>query len=133
MDMSHKLPILTGDDSPGSGQADVAIDPVCGMKVDKKSAKHTLMHEGHTVYFCSKSCKERFSANPSAFDSKRTDASSGAGQHCCETDEKPPAAAVQPGAIYTCPMHPEVRQVGPGTCPKCGMALEPESFAPPAE
>src|SRR3954451_23083548 len=117
MDMSHKLPILSGDNAPGNGQADVAIDPVCGMKVEKKSAKHTLVHEGHTIYFCSKSCKERFSANPSAFDSKRAAKSSEAAHPCCETDEKRSAAPAQQGAIYTCPMHPEVRQVGPGTCP----------------
>src|SRR5690348_5071241 len=104
MDMSHKLPILSGDGSPGNGPADVAIDPVCGMKVDTKSAKYTLVHEGHTIYFCSKSCKERFSANPSAFDSKRTANSSAPAHSCCETHEKRSAAPVQPGAIYTCPM-----------------------------
>jgi Cu+-exporting ATPase len=88
-------------------------DPVCGMSVDPHAAKHRAEHAGKTWYFCSGRCRERFVAAPERF----------LGEH-----QAPPVDA---GAIYTCPMHPEVRQVGPGDCPKCGMALEP--LAPNAE
>jgi len=83
-------------------------DPVCGMAVDPHAAEHRARHAGHTHYFCSARCREKFVADPSAY---------------LERHEAAPPAA--PGAIYTCPMHPEVQQVGPGACPKCGMALEP--------
>src|SRR6266487_5972276 len=82
------------------------VDSVCGMKVTADPAK-SVSHDGTTYYFCSTCCMERFSADPRRYLEK----------------EKPPETA--PGAIYTCPMHPEIRQVGPGNCPKCGMALEP--------
>ena len=90
-------------------------DPVCGMSVTAQSA-HRLQHEGRPVYFCSARCKEKFAADPAAY----------------PTDPSPTAAPAAPIAqpaadsvIYTCPMHPEVRQDHPGACPKCGMALEP--------
>ncbi len=82
------------------------VDPVCGMKVAADPAK-SVSHDGTTYYFCSTRCMKRFSADPRRYLEK----------------EKPPGTG--PGAIYTCPMHPEIRQVGPGNCPKCGMALEP--------
>ncbi|MFK2919440.1 heavy metal translocating P-type ATPase [Dyella koreensis] len=82
-------------------------DPVCGMNVDPHSAKYRAEHEGHTYYFCAERCRAKFVAEPQRY-----------------LHDKP-AAPVVPGAIYTCPMHPEVQQVGPGDCPKCGMALEP--------
>ena len=87
----------------------LAVDPVCGMKVDPHTAKHRAEHAGRTYYFCSAGCCEKFLADPLRYLHK---------------DQKPPAA-VPEGTIYTCPMHPEVRQVGPGSCPICGMALEP--------
>ncbi len=90
-------------------------DPVCGMSVTAQSA-HRLQHEGRPVYFCSARCKEKFAADPAAYP---TDPPRNAA---------PAAAMAEPaagGAIYTCPMHPEVRQDHPGACPKCGMALEP--------
>ncbi len=132
MDLSHQLPILGGGQSPPESSADVAIDPVCGMKVEKRGAKHTLAHEGTTYYFCCRSCLDRFAANPSQYlGTKPTDTHTTAGSHsCCGHSTSAPrhsAAAAQPGAVYLCPMHPEVHQIGPGTCPKCGMALEPES------
>jgi P-type Cu+ transporter len=83
-------------------------DPVCGMTVDPHTAKHRAESDGHMYHFCSARCREKFVAEPSAYLEGRA--------------TLPPAA---PGAIYTCPMHPEVQQVGPGDCPKCGMALEP--------
>ncbi len=86
----------------------VAIDPVCGMKVDPLSAKHRAVHAGETYYFCAARCREKFMADPQAF-----------------LHGKAAPTPVPAGTIYTCPMHPEVEQVGPGSCPKCGMALEP--------
>jgi P-type Cu+ transporter len=83
-------------------------DPVCGMSVDPLTAKHHAEHEGYAWHFCSARCREKFVADPSAW---------------LEDRLAPPPAP--PGTIYTCPMHPEIRQVGPGHCPICGMALEP--------
>ena len=83
------------------------IDPVCGMEVDPATDLRTD-YQGTTYYFCNPSCLERFTADPAAF-----------------LEPRQPEPVV-PGAIYTCPMHPEIRQVGPGSCPICGMALEPE-------
>jgi len=86
-----------------------AKDPVCGMTVDPHTAKHRHQHEGRTYHFCSSGCLTKFAADPKKY------------------LEKSPVAptSVPEGTIYTCPMHPEVRQVGPGSCPICGMALEP--------
>jgi Cu+-exporting ATPase len=85
-------------------------DPVCGMLVDPHTAKHRHQHEGRTYYFCSGGCLAKFKAEPVKYlgDAAQTD-----------------AAIVPEGTIYTCPMHPQIRQVGPGSCPICGMALEP--------
>ena len=82
-------------------------DPVCGMTVDPAPARHHAEYAGHTHYFCAAGCREKFMADPSAY-----------------LGEKAPVATPA-GTIHTCPMHPEVRQVGPGDCPRCGMALEP--------
>ena len=90
--------------------ADTIRDPVCGMTVDPHKTPHRHEHEGRTHYFCSAGCLTKFSADPQ----KYLDPSQG----------KAPAD-VPEGTIYTCPMHPEIRQVGPGSCPICGMALEP--------
>jgi len=82
-------------------------DPVCGMLVDPQHAAGSMEYRGRTYYFCSQSCAAKFRSDPESF-------------------LKPPSApAEQAGVEYTCPMHPEVRQNGPGACPKCGMALEP--------
>ena len=95
-------------------------DPVCGMTVTPQSP-HTLQHEDKPVYFCSAGCKGKFAANPA----KYLAAAQGIGT---PGSAQAPAMfePVVAGAIYTCPMHPEVRQDKPGACPKCGMALEPE-------
>ena len=90
--------------------AETATDPVCGMKVTIAGAQHTSVHDNHTYYFCSERCHTRFTAEPQ--------------RYLRATPAAPPAAP--PGTIYTCPMHPQIRQVGPGNCPICGMALEPE-------
>ncbi len=88
----------------------MATDPVCGMKVDPATSKHRVEHEGGTFHFCSASCRAKFVADP---------------QRYLVQKAATPAALAAEGAIYTCPMHPEIRQVGPGSCPICGMALEP--------
>jgi P-type Cu+ transporter len=88
---------------------DTVRDPVCGMSVDPATSKHRFEHRGETFHFCSAGCRTKFAADPAKYLDKR---------------EVEPALAA--GTIYTCPMHPEVRQVGPGSCPICGMALEPE-------
>src|ERR1700722_3483129 len=97
------------------GEADKApapaIDPVCGMKVTRETAKHRFAYRGQDYFFCSARCRECFEAEPEKF-----------------LKPKQPEAAPA-GTIYTCPMHPEVRQVGPGSCPICGMALEPEQVS----
>ena len=90
--------------------ADELKDPVCGMSVSE-SSEHHHRHDGRDFYFCSARCRSRFAENPASFLEKS--GSETAPEHS--------------NAWYTCPMHPEVRQRGPGTCPKCGMALEPEA------
>jgi Cu+-exporting ATPase len=99
--------------------AGTAVDPVCGMDVERSTAPFRLDHEGQTYYFCSESCSRRFQADPRRFVApERVPAA--------PMEAAPPAAgqAAKP-VIYTCPMHPEIRQSEPGTCPICGMALEP--------
>jgi P-type Cu+ transporter len=97
----------------GSGEkAALATDPVCGMRVDPATAKHRFAHQGQDYFFCGARCRERFEAEPEKF-----------------LQAREPAPAAPAGAIYTCPMHPEVRQAGPGSCPICGMALEPEQVS----
>ncbi len=88
-------------------------DPVCRMTVDAETAKHRAEHAGQTYYFCSAGCRTKFVADPARYLEPKDDAKSD----------------VPADAIYTCPMHPEIRQVGPGACPICGMALEPVEFA----
>lgn len=90
------------------------IDPVCGMTVDPATAKHRHTHAGREYVFCSESCKKKFAANPAQYLGE-TSRAAAAAQHPAN-DQR----------VYLCPMDPEVRQIGPGTCPKCGMALEPE-------
>ncbi len=86
-------------------------DPVCGMNVDPTATPHRFEANGVTSYFCSAHCREEFAVDPAKYTEPTT--------------VKPPASA--PGIIYTCPMHPQIRQQGPGNCPICGMALEPET------
>jgi Cu+-exporting ATPase len=88
---------------------DALKDPVCGMTVTAQSAHH-LEHAGRTYYFCSAKCQAKFAAGPDKYVAR---------------DEGTPPQAAEPGTIYTCPMHPEIRQDHPGNCPKCGMTLEP--------
>jgi Cu+-exporting ATPase len=84
-------------------------DPVCGMTVDPATSKYRFDYHGKTVHFCSAGCKAKFAADPRAY-----------------PESRPAKPDAPDGTIYTCPMHPQVRQVGPGSCSICGMALEPE-------
>jgi P-type Cu+ transporter len=86
-----------------------ARDPVCGMSVDPATAKNHATHAGQSHFFCSAGCRTKFVADPSKY-----------------LSPAPPKSAEPTGTIFTCPMHPEIRQEGPGACPICGMALEPE-------
>ncbi|MBX9699456.1 MAG: heavy metal translocating P-type ATPase, partial [Acetobacteraceae bacterium] len=91
----------------------MAKDPVCGMTVDPARTPHHAEHGGATYHFCSAGCRGKFLANPATY-----------------LHPKPAplrAEPVAPGTIWTCPMHPQIRQPGPGSCPICGMALEPET------
>jgi Cu+-exporting ATPase len=95
-------------------QAGKAIDPVCGMTVTIATAKHRFTYKGQEHFFCSAGCRTKFEGNPEKYLAPKS----------VQPEEKMPE-----GTIYTCPMHPEVRQVGPGSCPICGMALEPETVS----
>ncbi len=84
-------------------------DPVCGMTVNPHATPHHHTYKNHPYYFCSAGCHNKFVAEPTKYLTHQQDVA-----------EAPP-----PGTIYTCPMHPQIRQVGPGNCPICGMTLEP--------
>ena len=92
-------------------------DPVCGMVVTAQSHHH-LTHEGRPYYFCSPGCQSKFAADPQAYIAK-------AAAPAASSDPARPVKGGPAGTIYTCPMHPEIRQDHPGNCPKCGMTLEP--------
>jgi P-type Cu+ transporter len=105
-----------GNDHAGHGHGDhhsggkaTVRDPVCGMNVDPATSQHRFDYRGETFHFCSDGCRTKFAADPQKY-----------------LDDSKPKAAVPEGTIYTCPMHPQIRKVGPGSCPICGMALEPE-------
>src|SRR5215207_4523827 len=93
----------------GHAAADGVIDPVCGMTIDPHTTPHRHTYQGRTYYFCSAGCRTKFVGDPQKY-----------------LGENKSTEPVPEGTIYTCPMHPEIRQVGPGSCPICGMALEPE-------
>ncbi|TCZ61037.1 heavy metal translocating P-type ATPase [Roseicella aquatilis] len=95
---------------PAVAEAPLVTDPVCGMKVDPATSRHRLEHRGTTFHFCSAGCRTKFEADPDKY---------------LKPEKAAAPTAAQKAAIYTCPMHPEIRQQGPGNCPICGMALEP--------
>ena len=98
----------------------LGCDPVCGINVDQARAAVTLTHEGVTYYFCCRSCADRFKAGPQKYLAK------GSAAPPPPTTIAPARATTVSSVTYICPMDPEVRQSGPGACPKCGMALDPE-------
>ncbi len=118
-----------GDAGTNGSAAGVVTDPVCGMEVDPAVTKHSFEHGGAMIYFCSAHCLEKFAEAPEKYIDKAAPghaprhheeaAESAGAADSCSTCEVPAAAQ------YTCPMHPEVRADRPGSCPKCGMALEP--------
>ena len=89
----------------------VARDPVCGMTVNPATSQHRFAYRGETFHFCCAGCRGKFAADPEKY---------------LDTNKPQDRAPVPEGTTYTCPMHPEIRQVGPGSCPICGMALEPD-------
>jgi Cu+-exporting ATPase len=97
------------------------------MDIDPATAAAQRSHTGTTFYFCSTHCAAKFDRNPAQYTAPTDD------QHeehsCCHRSPAADAPAADPGAIYTCPMHPEVEQIGPGSCPICGMALEPKTIS----
>ncbi len=98
---------------PGPSDGATAIDPVCGMSVDPAQTPHHASQDGVDYHFCSAGCREKFEARPELF----------------VGESRPPATKSQDDAVYTCPMHPQIEQIGPGTCPICGMALEPKGVS----
>src|SRR6516165_7159599 len=87
-------------------------DPVCGMTVDPAKAKHRAEHAGHSYFFCSAKCREKFTAEPARY-------------IVSSPHGRGPAAAAAGEVLWTCPMHPQIVRQEPGNCPICGMALEP--------
>jgi Cu+-exporting ATPase len=124
MEHKHHSPMT----SAKSGTA-LAKDPVCGMSVDPATAKHTAEHGGATYYFCSAGCRGKFVAEPARFLAEPGHAPVGAAHDHAHHAGAPPGKPAPAGTIYTCPMHPEIRQDHPGNCPICGMTLEPEVAA----
>lgn len=158
--------------SSPSPQSDRAVDPVCGMSVDKQHAAATEEYEGKTYYFCNRSCGEKFRNKPDQYVGNTAVADdhtdpvcnmtvtadkaadmvehNGTAYYFCskgcaqkfrldpgkftgtEKPAKAQTATAHDSAEYTCPMHPEVLKIGPGTCPKCGMGLEPATVSAPA-
>ena len=109
-------------------------DPVCGMTVDPERTPHHHVHDGVAHHFCGKRCLERFQAEPARFLASAPAGAAHAAPHYQGHDHAAtPATPARPDAEYTCPMHPEVVQIGPGTCPICGMALEPREISLDAE
>jgi len=120
MKETHPSPSCCHGHAAGKAPGETFRDPVCGMTVDPESPLR-YSYEGADYRFCNPGCLEKFRTDPSRY----LDAGKGGGQAAGE--------AVSAGVEHTCPMHPEVRQAGPGSCPKCGMALEPVAPVMPAE
>ena len=97
-----------------TGASETVHDPVCGMTVNPATSKHRYDYRGQGFYYCCAGCRSKFEADPAKYLDKT------------KPQVGTPRTDIPEGAIYTCPMHPQIRQVGPGSCPICGMALEPE-------
>ena len=118
--MEKKRPTLLKMAAP---QSQLVTDPVCGMHIDPETAAGHYDYKGTRYYFCNPSCRTRFAADPEKYLSARTE-----GLQQIDV----PADRSTDGPVYFCPMDPEVRQDHPGSCPKCGMALEPDLSTAPA-
>ena len=95
-------------DHRAAAEGELVTDPVCGMRVDPATSRHRLEVDGESFHFCSGSCLAKFEAEPLRYRSGPPETTT-------------PASDGE--ALHTCPMHPEIRQRGPGSCPQCGMAL----------
>ncbi|HKN47695.1 MAG TPA: heavy metal-binding domain-containing protein, partial [Candidatus Polarisedimenticolia bacterium] len=110
-------------------------DPVCGMQVDPAAAPATWEHAGRAYYFCCSGCRDAFASDPAGYLGRaaaRPDAHARPASAPPPLPAAPPSAATAPpsaSAVYTCPMHPEVVRDRPGSCPICGMALEPRTIS----
>ncbi len=128
---NHDHPHNSHGDAAHANTADPAVnvqtaalkDPVCGMTVTEQS-QHRTEHQGRSYYFCGAGCRTKFVADPGRYLDPDPSMARGAASAPVQPAPPPPAAPA-PGTIYTCPMHPEIRQDHPGNCPKCGMTLEP--------
>src|SRR5439155_24455250 len=123
-DRPHSRPHNHSHPSPASPEGEAHKDPVCGMRV-KETTPHTYEYGGRRYFFCGARCREKFRAEPEKYLQP-------AHSHSTLNIPAHTAQSRSAGAAYTCPMHPKVRQAGPGTCPACGMALEPLLEAAPA-
>jgi P-type Cu+ transporter len=111
---SHASSVKTSSESASAPTADKVKDPVCGMSVDPLTTQHNASHGSQLYFFCSDGCRKKFVADPAKFLAAK----------------KPMKAENAAGSVeHTCPMHPQIRQIGPGSCPICGMALEPVAAA----
>eukprot|EP00439_Symbiodinium_sp_Y106_P088564 s1_g1100.t1 len=102
-----------------TAQRETQIDPVCGMEVATENAAHTHSYKGETYYFCGASCREKFSKDAEGYLSGEAQAAA----------DRAALEAAESGALFTCPMHPEIVTEGPSSCPLCGMALEPQTIS----
>ena len=109
---------------PVAARPEAATDPVCGMSVDPAAAAHSHTHAGTTYYFCCAGCRSKFEADPQRYLAAAGSPDAGSGHGAAPAADLPAEAAAQ--TWYSCPMCPGVRQLGPGACPKCGMALDAE-------
>jgi Cu+-exporting ATPase len=130
---SHGAPHAHAGESPAGSEV---LDPVCGMTIDRADSVGEHEYRGKTYYFCNPHCLEQFRADPGRYvdPNRRAGNPAEAGSHiergAGSHNEKGAGSHIESNAEYTCPMDPEVRQIGPGPCPKCGMALEPVIAAP---
>src|ERR1035441_1016903 len=159
--MDHLDPVDIRNAAPSSGKAQ-AKDPVCGMDVNPATARYKTPYHGKEYFFCCAGCLQKFQANPEKILSTPpkpmtmgsglvsiggpaavaktgvpNTSTPGTGEDARRSTATAPVAPLASGSakdtrVYVCPMCPEVRQIGPGPCPKCGMALDPESPALPA-
>jgi P-type Cu+ transporter len=116
MSATHQHP--TGSSADALAATELVTDPVCGMRIDPRSARGgSVNHAGQTFHFCAPRCRDKFVADPSRYTGPRSGGASAS----------TPSPA--PGGVYVCPMHPEIVRNEPGSCPICGMALEPRDVA----
>jgi Cu+-exporting ATPase len=111
--LANQHPIRASCGSTASVADKSETDPVCGMTVNPATTPRHYQHQDRSYYFCSAGCRTKFAAEPTRY----------------LKGKAARAQAVPESTIYTCPMHPEIRQTGPGSCPICGMALEPAMAA----